>query len=55
MPVATTIGSSFRSFIDASGQFFEHLADISWGALAVALVCLLGMYLARARAWQRVL
>ena len=55
IPAATTIGSSFRSFFDAAGQFFEHLADVSWGALAVALLCLLGMYLARARAWQRVL
>ena len=55
IPSATTIGSSVRSFFDAAGQFFEHLADISWGALVVALVCLLAMYLARARAWQRVL
>jgi uncharacterized membrane protein YbhN (UPF0104 family) len=55
IPAATTVGSSFRSFLDAAGQFFEHLSDISWGALAVALACLLGMYLARARAWQRVL
>jgi uncharacterized membrane protein YbhN (UPF0104 family) len=54
-PFATTIGSSFRSFFDAAGQFFEHVADISFGALAVALLCLLAMYLARARAWQRVL
>jgi uncharacterized membrane protein YbhN (UPF0104 family) len=55
IPNATTIGSSFRSFTDAAGQFFEHVADISWGALVVALLCLLAMYLARARAWQRVL
>ena len=55
IPSATTIGSSVRSFFDAASQFFEHLADISWGALAVALLCLLAMYLARARAWQRVL
>ena len=54
-PFATTIGSSFRSFFDAAGQFFEHVADISFGALAVALLCLLAMYIARARAWQRVL
>ena len=49
------IESSFRSFFDAAGQFFGHLADISWGALIVALLFLLGMYLARARAWQNVL
>lgn len=49
------IESSFRSFFDAAGQFFSHLAEISWGALIVALLFLLGMYLARARAWQNVL
>jgi uncharacterized membrane protein YbhN (UPF0104 family) len=49
------IESSFRSFFDAAGQFFSHLADISWGAMIVALLFLLGMYLARARAWQNVL
>ena len=52
---AADFGSSIRSFFDAAGQFFENLADISWGAMAVALACLLGMYLARARAWQNVL
>jgi len=52
---AASFGSSIRSFFDAAGQFFANLADISWGALAVALLCLLGMYLARARAWQNVL
>ncbi len=52
---AADLGSSFRSFFDAAGQFFQNLADISWGAMVVALACLLGMYLARARAWQNVL
>jgi uncharacterized membrane protein YbhN (UPF0104 family) len=58
LPVAlpqASLGSSFRSFFDAAGQFFQHLADISWGALIVALLLLLGMYLARTRAWQNVL
>jgi uncharacterized membrane protein YbhN (UPF0104 family) len=49
------LGSNFRSFFDAAGQFFEHLADISWGALILALLFLLAMYLARTRAWQNVL
>jgi uncharacterized membrane protein YbhN (UPF0104 family) len=49
------LGSSFRSFFDAAGQFFGHLADISWGPLILALLFLLAMYLARARAWQNVL
>ena len=50
-----SFGSSVRSFFDAAGQFFGHLADVSWGALVVALLFLLAMYLARARAWQNVL
>jgi uncharacterized membrane protein YbhN (UPF0104 family) len=50
-----SIGSSFRSFFDAAGQFFEHLADVNWAAMTVALLLLLGMYLARARSWQNVL
>ncbi len=53
--VATTLGSSLRSFLDAAGQFFANLADVHWGALIIALGFLLGMYLARARAWQNVL
>ena len=49
------LGTSFRSFFDTAGQFFAHLADISWGPVPLALVFLLAMYLARARAWQNVL
>jgi uncharacterized membrane protein YbhN (UPF0104 family) len=52
---ATSLDSSIRSFFDAAGQFFGNLADISWGAMIMALLLLLGMYLARARAWQNVL
>jgi uncharacterized membrane protein YbhN (UPF0104 family) len=52
---SASFGSSIRSFFDAAGQFFGNLADISWGAFVVALLCLLGMYLARARGWQNVL
>ena len=52
---AIGIGSSFRSFVDAAGAFFEHLTDISWGPLVLALAMLLAMYLARARSWQNVL
>jgi uncharacterized protein (TIRG00374 family) len=54
MPLAD-LASSFRSFFDAAGEFFGHLARIEWAALVLALLCLLGMYLARARAWQNVL
>lgn len=53
--LATSFGSSIRSFLDAAGQFFSNLADIDWGPLVLALLLLLGMYLARTRAWQNVL
>jgi uncharacterized membrane protein YbhN (UPF0104 family) len=49
------LSESFRSYFDAAGQFFDHLADVDWTAMAVALLLLLGMYLTRARAWQNVL
>jgi uncharacterized membrane protein YbhN (UPF0104 family) len=49
------LGSSFHSFFEAAGEFFSNLAAISWGSLALALVLILGMYLARTRAWQNVL
>jgi uncharacterized membrane protein YbhN (UPF0104 family) len=52
---AADIGSSFRSFFDAAGQFFQNLASVDWPALVVALLFLLAMYLARTRAWQNVL
>jgi uncharacterized membrane protein YbhN (UPF0104 family) len=54
-PPPASLGSSFHSFFDAAGQFFEHLADISWGSMVAALLFLLAMYLSRARAWQNVL
>jgi uncharacterized membrane protein YbhN (UPF0104 family) len=49
------LNESFRSYFDAAGQFFQHLADVNWAAMAIALALLLGMYLARTRAWQNVL
>jgi uncharacterized membrane protein YbhN (UPF0104 family) len=52
---AGDLSSSFRSFFDAAAELFEHLTDISWGAFAAALLFLLGMQLARTRAWQNVL
>jgi uncharacterized membrane protein YbhN (UPF0104 family) len=53
--VAADLASSFRSFFDAAGSFFSHLADVSWGAFAVALLFLAAMQVARARAWFNVL
>jgi uncharacterized membrane protein YbhN (UPF0104 family) len=49
------LGSSAESFVEAAGEFFRNLAEISWGALALALLFLAAMQLARARAWQNVL
>ncbi len=49
------LSESFRSYFDAAGQFFAHLADVNWAAMAIALALLLAMYLARARAWQNIL
>lgn len=49
------LGSSFRSFFDASGAFFRNLADIKPLPLAIALLALAAMQLARSRAWQNVL
>ncbi len=54
-PLAADLGSSFRSFFDAAGSFFDHLTQIQVGSLALALVALAAMQCARARAWQNVL
>jgi uncharacterized membrane protein YbhN (UPF0104 family) len=53
--VAADLASSFRSFSDAAGSFFGHLADIQWAPFAVALAFLALMQVARARAWHSVL
>ena len=55
MTVSADLASSFRSFSDAASSFFGHLADVSWGAFAVALLFLTGMQVARSRAWHNVL
>jgi uncharacterized membrane protein YbhN (UPF0104 family) len=52
---AADLSSSFRSFFNGTAAFFEHLADVNWGAFTVALLFLAAMQLARARAWQQVL
>lgn len=49
------LASSFNSFFNAAGAFFEHLSDIRWAPFALALAFLLGMQLARAQAWRNVL
>ncbi len=47
--------SSFDNFFNASAEFFRHLSEVDWTTFALALLCLLGMQLARAWAWRNVL
>jgi uncharacterized membrane protein YbhN (UPF0104 family) len=54
MPAAD-LASSFNSFFDAAGAFFDHLSDIRWAPFALALAFLLAMQLARTWAWRNVL
>lgn len=49
------LASSFREFFERSAEFFRHLSEIHWTAFGAALLCLLGMQLARAWAWRNVL
>jgi uncharacterized membrane protein YbhN (UPF0104 family) len=53
--LAADLGSSFDHFFRAVEAFFRNLADIGWGAFAIALLFYLAMLLARSRAWQNVL
>lgn len=54
MPLAD-FASSAESFARAAAAFFDHLSDIRWGSVALALACLAAMQLARAWAWRNVL
>jgi uncharacterized membrane protein YbhN (UPF0104 family) len=55
VPLASSLGDSFRSFFHAVDQFFSSLAEIHWGSLALALL-FFGTYLTiRARASFNVL
>ncbi|HEX6688364.1 MAG TPA: lysylphosphatidylglycerol synthase transmembrane domain-containing protein [Solirubrobacterales bacterium] len=54
MPSAD-FASSAESFGRAAAAFFDHLADIRWGSVALALACLAAMQVARAWAWRNVL
>jgi uncharacterized membrane protein YbhN (UPF0104 family) len=54
MPAAD-LQSSFNTFFNATAEFFRHLSQIEWTTFGVALLCLLGMQLARAWAWRNVL
>jgi uncharacterized membrane protein YbhN (UPF0104 family) len=54
MPAAD-LQASFTRFFEAAAAFFRHLSEVDWTVFAFALVCLLGMQLARAWAWRNVL
>jgi len=54
MPLAD-LGDNFEHFFNVTAEFFRHLSDIEWTAFGIALLCLLGMQLARAWAWRNVL
>jgi uncharacterized membrane protein YbhN (UPF0104 family) len=49
------VGSSLDRFLRAAETFFEHLADIHWTAMAVALAMWTLMLLARGHAWTNAL
>jgi uncharacterized membrane protein YbhN (UPF0104 family) len=44
-----------HAFLDAVQAFFSHLAAVSWGALALAVLLHVVKILLRARAWQNIL
>jgi uncharacterized membrane protein YbhN (UPF0104 family) len=46
---------NFEAFFDRAAEFFRHLSEINWTIFGIALLCLLGMQLARAWAWRNVL
>jgi uncharacterized membrane protein YbhN (UPF0104 family) len=54
MPFAD-VGSSLDRFLRAAETFFENLAAIEWGAMAVALALWAVMLVARAHGWTNVL
>jgi uncharacterized protein (TIRG00374 family) len=43
------------AFFHAVAVFFHHLADVSWAALGLALLCHVIKLLFRARAWQNII
>jgi uncharacterized membrane protein YbhN (UPF0104 family) len=54
MPVSD-LASNFEAFFNRTAEFFRHLSEVHWGAFGLALLCLLGMQVARAWAWRNVL
>jgi uncharacterized membrane protein YbhN (UPF0104 family) len=54
VPLAS-LGSSLESFFNAVGSFFDSLASIHWGPLAIGLACFTVYLTLRARAFLNVL
>jgi uncharacterized membrane protein YbhN (UPF0104 family) len=53
--VLADLQSNFEAFFSRAAEFFRHLSEIEWTTFGIALLCLLGMQLARAWAWRNVL
>jgi uncharacterized membrane protein YbhN (UPF0104 family) len=51
LPVLASLGSSLDAFFNAAETFFEHLADVKWGALGLALALHFTHICCRSRAW----
>src|SRR5918996_3129304 len=49
------VGSSLDRFLHAAETFFEHLADIEWTAMIIALLLWGAMLVARAHGWANAL
>src|SRR3954453_24034991 len=54
MPLAN-LADNFEAFFNRTAEFFRHLSEVHWTMFGIALLCLLGMQLARAWAWRNVL
>jgi glycosyltransferase 2 family protein len=53
--VFADLQGNFEAFFNRTTEFFRHLSEVHWTAFGIALLCLLGMQLARAWAWRNVL
>jgi len=53
--VVADLSNNFEAFFSRAAEFFRHLSEIDWTTFGLALLCLLGMQLARAWAWRNVL
>jgi uncharacterized membrane protein YbhN (UPF0104 family) len=55
LPLAFDPGSSLDRFLRGADEFVDHIGDIGWPAMVLALAFYLAHLLARTRAWQNVL